>query len=223
MALIHRWPLIADATDAVGGLTLTNNGTVTFSADGASFNGSNQWLSGTKARPSAFSLSVWVKPTAWNNASFLCASESGGTTTTIWGVVGVSGNLNFYVASEAEAAVSGGWDDSKYPSSGFTLSVLTYNGSQVVGYKNAEAIVTQSKTAGAGSQNLSIGRTGAVNGNYFTGVMADARIYDHPLSQLEIDEIFAAGPNGDIPVARYGVSAAALLSAMPAALNRGFR
>ena len=65
---------------------------------------------------------------------------------------------------------------------------------------------------------------GLYNGCYWKGLLADARIYDHALSQAEVDALYVAGPNGNAPVVDLSrPPLPAILACLPASLARGFR
>jgi hypothetical protein len=213
MALIHRWPLTENANDVVGGLNLANNGAVTFSADGASFNGSNQWLSGTKSIQT-LSLSVWVKfSTAKDQTAFAFAGASfvAGLGANLGDPVILYGNGG-YINENSGVDISDGQ---------FHCVVVTRNATStshallIDGVKKAEKSYSFTMNS-----NFSIGRLGASTGWYYAGVAADARIYDHVLSEAESLDLYTVGPNGG---GGKSIPTPVILSTMPAALTRGFR
>ncbi|MDD3263473.1 MAG: hypothetical protein PHT94_01095 [Candidatus Nanoarchaeia archaeon] len=217
MALIHRWPLTKNANDVVGGLHLTNNGTVTFSVDGASFNGSNQWLSGTKSIQT-LSFSLWVKfSTAKTQIAFgFCgANYNSGLGTKLENPVILYGNGG-YINSMTSVDISDGR---------FHCVVVTRNAAST----SHALFIDGVQRAGTShsftmDSNFAIGRLGSNNDWYYAGVAADARIYDNVLSESEALELYTMGPNYvGVNHPRPRVSTPVILSTMPTALTRGFR
>ena len=201
---IHRWPLTENANDVVGSLNLTNNGSVTFSADGASFNGTNQWLSGTKTLPAAFSFATWVKiddiGIANQIAIAFCTSGGNNDCGAILNFNGgakirsYSGAMT-YADSATSECVTG-----NYPTNQHVLLVSTYAANSQKVYRGAVNVVNGTAAVlGSIDTNFSLGRYGAYNGFYLKGKIADARIYDYPLTASEIAALVAAGPNPTTP------------------------
>ena len=217
MALIHRWPLTENANDVVDGLHLTNNGTVTFSVDGASFNGSNQWLSGTKSIQT-LSFSIWVKfSTAKTQIAFgFCgANYTDGLGTILENPVILYGNGG-YIEIKTSVDISDGQFHCVVVTrnAASTSHALFIDGVQRAGTSNSFTMAS----------NFAIGRLGSNNDWYYAGVAADARIYDHVLSEAESLDMYADGPNGSGGASvRTRISTPVILAAMPTALTRGFR
>ena len=178
-------------------LNLTNNGGVTFSQDGASFNGTNQWLSGTKTCPPVISVVVWIKPKSIVNQ---CP----------WGFDPASGSTDFSVFMNANGTVrqnlgsgvtelystSPEFNSTNYPSTKHTMlcSVLAPGNQKV--YRDTTQIISGSAAAFGGiDTNFSIGRPGAYAGLYANAYIVDARIYDYALSASEITALAEFGPN----------------------------
>lgn len=202
MALIHRWPLTTDATDVVGGLATTNKGGITFdAANGASFNGSNQWLSFVKNLSSmSFTISAWAKfgtITGVNRALFFSASSAGIAPVTGMLYAGAMVASAYYAASSFNSG-SSEVTAANYPTDTFVLCSLSYDSStgSLKMYRGTNQIATGTVTAGTINTNWSIGRYGAYAGLYFLGNVLDARIYDTALSASDVAALYAAGPNG---------------------------
>ena len=195
-SLINRWPLTANANDVVGSLNLTNNGTVTFSADGASFNGSSQSLSGTKSAPAAFTLTVWVEPTSWANAPSPMAAYT--SSNNGWGFEASSGAMHYQTYyTSSQLSVSSEFNSTNYPNNSFTLMVMTCTGATgtITGYRNGTQVGQGASSSLSSSTQFAIGMLGGSGGQYFTGKIKDARIYDYPLSSAEIAALYALGKN----------------------------
>ena len=196
-ALIHRWPLTANANDVVGSLNLTNNGSVTFSADGASFNGSNQWLSGTKTPPSNITMTIWVTSNAFAEyaAPFLFSNNE------------AVNRLGFSFNSYRLICELGAGQDIRTGNTEFTsanyppntpvlLTVTIKSGEQKLYRGNTLLASGTFANLGTVDTNFSIGRFGAYPTLYYwNGKLADARIYDYALTSSEISALAAAGPN----------------------------
>ena len=112
-----------------------------------------------------------------------------------------------------------------YPSTQKTLSVLTYDSAtqKLAYYRNDTKITEGNRVNGTTVTSFAIGRYGLYNGGYWKGLLADARIYDHALSQSEIDALYAAGPNGDAKQLSPLPLPVILSTCLPASLSRGFR
>lgn len=203
MALVNRWPLIADANDVVGGLNLTNNGGVTFDGDGAHFNGSNQWLSGTKTIPSSVTMSVWITPVNFSaRRSVLVMTGDGGDDCIGW--VSLSNNITTMAlccgsgATGGYLSISSELNITNYPTDRKTLSVVTLDRTQNLFsvYRNSTLLGTFTRSANLSGTYLAIGRFGAyATDGYWYGTLMDARIYDHALSQEEVVKLYNNGPN----------------------------
>ena len=206
--LIHRWPLTAGPEDMAGGLHLTNNGSVTFSGAGASFNGTNQWLSAVKLPPSSVTMSVWITPVDFSaRRSTFVISDSGNSNSLSWSDDGNRTNLIVYFGSSSYISVAGELTLTNYPADRKTLSVVTYDRSQSLCsvYRNTTLLATSAVSATVSSTALSLGRFGAYAACYWYGTMADARLYDHALTRAEVESLWLAGPNGGTDV--FGSSA----------------
>lgn len=192
MAITNRWPLTSafGARDVVGGIDLTNNGAVTFSDDGASFNGTNQWLSGTKTLPAAFSMSVWAVSTVSGGAMIgTCNTAAPYGQTNIFTVnTDLRGQL---CGSGQYMNAVGMWTASSTP----RLIVYTKtSGGACTLYLGNSAVATGTYATETQSPNFAIGRNGTNNSGYLTGKILDARIYDHALAPGEITALASRGP-----------------------------
>lgn len=202
MALINRWMLTENANDCVSGLNLTNNGAVTFSRDnGASFNGTNQWLSGTKTLSTSFSLAVWVRTNNLSRQAPMLITSSAGNYYTGIDMGCYTNESNFWVgmANGTDSARGiGDFTTTNYPSSQFIFMTGTYSSNSLFFYRNAIQIASRIATPSTIYTDLSLGRAGAYNGEYLNGNIFDARIYDHALSYDEVRKLYIAGPNGGV-------------------------
>lgn len=196
--LIHRWRLTENANDAVGTLHLTNNNSVTFSANGASFNGSNQWLSCTKTRPSQFTMVAWVTPVNFSaRRCAFCACDAGGATSKVWGMYTEYSSLTSLAACvcvASELIIINELTITNYPTNVKTLMTLTYDGTTAKAYRGVSLLGSKAFAAGTGSTDLSVGRCGA-HGLYWYGSIADVRLYSRALTAAEITVLANNGPN----------------------------
>lgn len=194
-SLIHRWPLTVNANDSVGSLHLTNNGGVTFSQDGASFNGSSQWLSGVKTLPPQNTIVYWIKPNSYAGIQSPFLFTNSGAP---YGVYGLQLNTDgttvvsaFYGDSTNKYTIAGTYDNSFATSSSYTMLAFT---SDTKVYKNTSLIGSGTAMV-TPDTHFAIGQAGLLNSQYFNGIISDARIYDYAISASEISALAAAGPN----------------------------
>ena len=203
-ALLHRWPLITNAVDIVGGLTLTNNGTVTFSNNGASFNGTNQWLSGLVSRPTAWSMTTWITPVDFSARR--CpgmAINSAGDGDAAWGLWFTKHKTLTTMSVHAADSDSTNYIDvpnelstTNYPTNKKTLCVATYCNTTLKVYRNSILLQTVTGiTPAIGSTDFSIGKMGANSEGLMYGTIADFRIYAAELTEYNVATLSAAGPN----------------------------
>mgnify|MGYP001260888785 CR=1 FL=1 len=190
--LLHRWPLTENANDVVGTLNLTNNGSVTFSSNGASFNGSNQSLTGTATWPSNFTATAWIK--------FSTSSVS-----YAFGAANAAGENGFspVIDSDVFLSVYGG---TLKIYSGRNLADSTWHLIGVEGHSTGAVewkFYIDGALEGSGTPasftldtNFALGRLGAyAYGYYFAGNEIDARIFDKALTAGQHATLYANGPN----------------------------
>jgi hypothetical protein len=233
--LVNRWPLTANANDVVGSVHLTNNNGVTFSADGAAFNGTNQYLSATHSRSTtAWTLSMWVKPFATSVSTVLCSSTSNG-----WGFRSVTTPGTLFIAMDNSndvhyIQVESEYTEEKFPNTVFTHILATHDRGATTGkyYRNGSLVATKTNTVpGTPSTAFSLGAS-ATGLLFWKGNIKDVRYYSRVLSAAEVAQLTANGPNlegqsivkpsvGTLLTSRQPI--AAILSTFPATLTRGFR
>ena len=190
-SLIHRWQLTENANDSVGTLHLTNNGSVTFGADGASFNGSSQWLSGTVTIPPTGTLSIWVVPTAWTGTRCV----SGWLNTLGDNGMGVQGNSSWFPTKMGafNYANSGNYgyiesrvfNSTNYPSDVPTLILFKWDSTTIYLRDNNGTELSSVRGVAASVSDFSIGRLGSYNSLFWSGAINDCRIYDYKTSSAE--------------------------------------
>jgi hypothetical protein len=198
MALVNRFPLTTNANDIVGSITPTNNGSVTFSTvNGASFNGTNQWLSFSKniTLGNPISISIWLR--FFNVTQNACPFSSDSSGTNITGLWYLGGSEQG-AYGEQLCVNSGGYILSNYLPSLFVLCTLTYDGSSILSLYRGNTLVHSNSISGQSTpdSNWAIGRRGAVSYGYFLGNALDARMYNHCQTSLEVAINNASGPNG---------------------------
>lgn len=190
MALINNWDLTTGANDTVGSAHLTNNGSVTFGADGAIFNGTSQWLNATLAYPDTFSLVAiakfyWPKitssPAAWGDGS-------GKAWTGFWYSSGAS---NGYVYNTYSATAAGDYTSTNYPADKFVLITTTVSAipGTIKLYRNANLLATGTASGRDTTTTFSIGRGGLYASSCFQGNIKTVSLYNHELSLSEIAEL----------------------------------
>lgn len=175
------------------GLNLTNNGTVTFGTDGASFNGSNS-LTGIYSLPPQWSISGWASMSSFSasggalqyadssgynylgltmaspSATLLINANSGGHSTSFDNPA-TTGNLYHYEVQ---------WDEVNSRA-----------------YINGDLVATGSGSYGTGTSTFAIGKRGASNYEFWpNGSKAlDTKIYDYNRTAADILATYSAGPN----------------------------
>lgn len=191
--LVNRWRLNENTNAIVGASHLTNNGTVTFSADGASFNGSNQWLSCVGVWPAAFTISFWCKYIIEGQLTpfgILSSGNSLFTAFTVASDVNLYCNTNQHIYS-GKSCADNAWHL-------FAATGVSANSGSWSFFLDGVACGTATFTQYGGSvlpNAFSIGRLGAYDGWYFAGNVLDARIYGRTLLSDEMVFLYRNGPN----------------------------
>lgn len=221
---------LEDATDYYGTLgTLTNNGTVTFSAgkvyNGGNFNGTSQYLQSStlpSTKTSSFSVAGWVKV---NSTSEHGIFLSNGKNASAGWAVGV-GSGSVASAGNNLCAVSFGGSNIDFGAaigSGWHHIVLTVDSSQVWrGYIDGVLCPnTATQTPGTPSGHFTLGADDDGSGvpdswAYFPGMLDEWGIWDKVLSPQEITNLYNGG-SGQTMVANTTYTASASLSMMNAA------
>ncbi|WP_413782450.1 LamG-like jellyroll fold domain-containing protein [Anaeroselena agilis] len=172
---------------------------------GAYFNGSSYLGTASKTVPANFSMSIWVRPISWGNATFFATCDSGGTNATIYGIYASAGSVNYYAGSAAHTSEVSGWSSNILTPELLTLETVVCNTSTptLTGYRNGVQVASVTYGGGGASYPLAIGRLGAYAGYYFNGYLQDARIYDTSLSPNEVIDLYRRGPNDIYNVSRY--------------------
>lgn len=193
MALVHRWPLTADANDIVGSLNLTNNGGVTFDpVNGANFNGTNQSLSGIYTLTNPFSISVWVKfsnVTQSCSPIFFCSSVPDQRA----GMAFETGNAEAYVGNVVTTSASS-FTAINYPPTVDVLCSMTYDSTTLRFYRGTTLIVSAARSFNTNAVTFALSRLGPYNGYYLAGSELDLRFYTDAIDS-QIPALNLAGPN----------------------------
>jgi hypothetical protein len=198
MAVIHHWPLTINAIDIIGGIPTTNNGAVVFSVDnGASLNGSNQWLSFIKSisLTTVFSVSAWVK---FNNVSLNAAVFSNDAAGIGASMAYSAGKSSISYAGQSYEIGSNDFNSSNYPTNRHVLCTMTCNGNKLLRLYRDNVLVGQQLFGGVNqitADYWAIGRSGSRSSYYLSGYILDAQFDDAERSQEEVTSIFAGGPN----------------------------
>lgn len=217
MAIIHRWPLIANANDSVGGLNLTNNGSVAFGSDGAIFDADAKWLGTTKTAPSELSLSCWFK---WDSYAityqipFGFATNAGANDVGVW--FDADTKMEMWASNGIHKNSSTGeFNSTNWPSTSHTLCVITLRAGNQDVYRGSTNIISNTAaTLGAIDTNFSIGRYGAFAGYYSRCKILDFCMHNSYLSQNDVTALQAAGP-----LAAFGTSVKPKRPISPALLS----
>lgn len=212
MALIHRWPMLENANDVVGGLNMTNNGGVTFSSDGALIDSASKNLAFTRSAFRPSSISIWIKGTLVNRLFGAAASGDNGYS------LFYSSSKLWFVPIHSETAVA------------VSQSSPIENWMHVVGVADTNTIALfrdNTKEATATMSGVTSRTDFGINAYTPTAGplnILDVCWFDHALDDSEVAAIYAAGPNGEIAtILRRSAPTPVILSTMPAALTRGFR
>lgn len=205
--LIHRWRLTENANDAVGALNLTNNNSVTFSSNGASFDSLN-WLSTTLSRTAPISMSIWATSSEVQPASqrgimgFADESYNIATLLSIQsyysGYSGSSRGVLCYYPGGSFVAVE---PLTGLPQNVRTLLCVTWDGATIT-IRTWDGTTKRNKSASKSTasfdSHFALGQLGAYAGgtNYrFRGTLIDARVYSRALTSDEFDALASNGPN----------------------------
>ena len=233
MALIHRWPLTENANDVVGGLNLANNGGVTFSNYGGLFNGSSRKLTAMSSfSGSSLSICCWVKPLSHTGSgNGHCVSmdffnDSSANKGVAIQLRDSTDGKSRACLNAVKAVSSLTYNSTYYPTNSFTYVAVTWDGTTVELFWGNSQIASAAQSVAPSGSVCALGGFGGFDGaytGYYDGYMIDARVYDHNLSQSEIDALVAAGPDGTYTRTRPRIPTPVILSTMPAALTRGFR
>jgi len=174
--------------DLTGNLTidLTN---VSFDSNAQmTFDGSNDYISIPNTTTYGnFTAEVVIKPTSNpNNAAAAISTEYPGTNSTVNFAIGFDGS-NFFGGFYNDS--SGGWHQitTSLPTLNvYAHYVLTYNGTQMVFYKNGTSVGTLNTTdIAAGGNPIRIGRRWDLP-EYFPGDIDVAKVYDRALTADEV-------------------------------------
>lgn len=220
MALIHRWPLTANANDVVGSWHMTNVGGVTFSQEGgAEFSGSNNLNIASITLPTVFSMTAWVKLKTAGSTQYnsVCGMASGaGLSYVPYGTSYVRHQCCGIEVSSTGVPFVDDWFMIGMGTNGSNLTTKYFNGT----YQSTTSVGATRTFA-----NWQIGRGFWATNTYLDGYVVDFRIHGTNLSQSEYDALKEAGPNvmwagaGSAPP----LNKAVLLSMAPTAMQIGGR
>ncbi|MDP2684769.1 MAG: LamG domain-containing protein, partial [bacterium] len=178
-----------------GGTGAWYNGKVGKMNSALSFDGTDDYVdTGTGlGKPSAFTISAWIKPDSWGNTAPVDSVPSSGADKDAWGIVfRNTGDVVEIAISDGSSrqtfTVASDWNSIGYPSDRWTHIVATVDGTDLTYYKNGALVNTTSQTVqnGGTAYKLSIGRAGEYAGFYFDGLIDDVRIYNYALTPQQI-------------------------------------
>jgi YVTN family beta-propeller protein len=195
--------------------TSTTSTTVTTTILAASFNGVSSYIApGSIASGSAGSMAVWIDPSGTYSQQMIFAGfDSGGTningryvmgayhsSTSVCSPIGqwwtdiANGATNQFVCSGQF------YGSASFPPGTWTQLIITYNGANVVFYKNGVSVNSLAQTvSGAGSaEPFAIGSLGGYTGGgfYFNGLISDAQLYSNALTATQVQQLYSEGLGG---------------------------
>lgn len=217
--LLSYWKLdesSGNAADSVGGLTLTNNNTVTYVpaviANGADLEASSsQYLSNADPASldglSAFSIGLWLKFESIADDN-MPATKWGATLATnqSWRLITASSKLQLFIGT---GAATGGVTANQTISTGtYYYFVFTWDGAQSSGsrakaYVNGSDLTLSDGTPAtmlAGSADFILGnRTGLPAGGYYDGIIDEVGIWSRALTSSEVTQLYNGGAGLSYP------------------------
>jgi hypothetical protein len=220
---VGYWPLAGNALDygsdgtAVNDLTAANN-PVTGSGRYSETNGATEFSESSSqslskaAVPTTntcdISLSTWVKPTALDTdgSNIFTIGASGGSGYSLF--MNDSGKLNLVLGGVFADSNMSSVNILTSPSSWHHIAVTCKNVSQWILYADGKPINQFNATAIAPSGSITIGGSG---NQYFSGSIADVRIYSRALNEGEINELAQDAEPSQVG-SSYNTGAAGLLS-----------
>jgi len=186
------------------------------------FDGINDYIDcGSISSASAGTMESWIKPSGvYNgNRSIMGGSISSGASVssrynlTLCSSYFGSGNWYTTIANgTTHQGVNSGqlYNSTNFPVSTWTNLIITYDGLNVSFYKDSVLINTVEQTVSAmgDASPFSIGRIGAFNGFYFSGLLDEVHIYNSAASITQIQSQYLAGldkllSNGAISKSEY--------------------
>jgi hypothetical protein len=203
-----------NATDSVGGFTLTNNNTVAYStgkinngADGGSAN-TNKYLSVANDLGVAggnCSISFWVKNNtevgAGGDYSFVHQGDLGTfVNNTVWYEYnGGTRRLNFY-RQRQNVGGSSAYYTVTLGTSNFTHIVYTYDGTDIRGYVDGSLVAGPTAASGSGSagaidifQIMSFYAYGTYTERIASSIVDEVGIWTRAISNSEVTSLYNAG------------------------------
>ncbi|MDE1824569.1 MAG: LamG domain-containing protein, partial [Candidatus Micrarchaeota archaeon] len=178
-----------------------------------SFNGAHHsYVSvGNFSSTAAATMTVWIAPNGdyTYRQNVMCGGNSGGSDVSaryVLGVlnVGMCPDGSWYTiitsgGSEQKACSGQKYNSTNFPAGKWVMLSITYDGSNVVFYKNGVVINTLTQTVSGGNltaQPYMIGRAGAYSGLYFNGSIADVQIYNASLDNTTVKALYKEGIGG---------------------------
>lgn len=203
MTLVGHWPLQEDSGDAHDHSGNGNTGTVNGATQGAtgilgttaySFDGTDDDVTVSSNVPvDKIAVSAWVKTTD-DNAASVARSDDGGDNPTEYALM-----IDWTVEDVAQFGIFDNSQSSWNRANGSTVVndgswhhiVGTWNGSSINIYTDAtrEDSTNYSNTSSLTDRPLYIGKYGG-DLEYHDGIISDVRVYDHALTQSEVQYLY---------------------------------
>lgn len=203
-----------NASDAVGVVTLTNNGTVPYNSgygkinNGTDYNGTDQYLyNASVAKTASISVSVWFFATDGNQGTVvgfeeagdnrywkLNVSDNGATGKLQIGMRSSSGNYKFWTTDNTFSY--GAWHHFVVTQVGASTPIAYIDGSV-----SALTVIYDVGTYADwnGSVPFALGRRGATSSDYFDGYIDEVGLWNRPLLSSEVTLLYNDGAGDQYP------------------------
>lgn len=212
--LIHRYPLISDYNDVIGSINLVNANTA-FSSSAVYFDATNDYLyteSAVLENADSFTLSVWIKPTAWTGLEYVSVvclltdfSDVDIKTVTLHTY---NSNGTWYaeygLKSQRTTESGDAYNSTNWPNTTYQLWLLKYDAASGLSLYKGNTLIksTGAHSIAAGARRLLLGGNSGSDAQgmgswygYYKGRMLDARVYSGALTTDDISNLVSAGPN----------------------------
>lgn len=236
-SIVSYWKLdeaSGNAADSFGGVTLTNNNTVTYSTglinNGADMGSSNTNKNLTSSNDlgigsGVISVSAWIKPSSYPSSD---SDPTPPTRFNIFGVSDTTAGVSYFMhisnVSSVIKCIFSRWRNSVAiavadytytpPTSSWTHVVGTYDGTTVKVYvnDNTPGSITQSGTGSGGPDGLAIGSNNS-SGAYYSGMIDEVGVWKRALLSTEVTELYNGGVGRQYPfIVTFSVNVSDLIT-----------